>query len=180
MRHLDSFVARMARAERMKFDSGMVALVPDERSALKLAHHSPEAEPVDQLHVTIRYLGPSDMWSVPDQAKLIEAVADLGSMGAVPGTPWAIASLNPTTENACVAYIVGGLELTLAHDQINDKINSLDLTAEIPVPHSPWVPHITLGYGIKAESVSTAPTGVTISFDRIRIGFSETYRDILL
>lgn len=180
MRHLDSFVQRMARAERMRFDSGMIALVPDEQSAIKLAHHSPDATPADQLHVTLRYLGPTVEWSANDQAKLIEAMSDHSSMGAVPGTPWAVASLNPGTENACVAYIVGGLELTRAHDAIDDKVNSLDVTADVPVAHSPWVPHMTLGYGLKAESVNTAPTGTTITFDRLRIGFSEVYRDILL
>lgn len=180
MRHLSSLVARMARAERMRFDSGMVALVPDEQSALKLAHYSPDATPTDELHLTIRYLGPTVEWTVPDQAKLFEAMTDFGSTGAPSGTPWAVASLNPDTENACVAYIVGGLELTQVHDKVNNKINSLDLTTQMPIQHSPWVPHITLGYGLKPQSVSTAPTGTIITFDRLRISFSESYRDIIL
>lgn len=180
MRHLSDLVARMARAEKMRFDSGMVALVPDEQSALKLAHRSSGAILPENLHVTISYLGPTVGWTAPDQAKMIEAMMGMAGMGPVPGNPWAVAALNPTTENACVAYIVGGLELTRAYEAIMEKINSLDLTVDIPIPHSPWVPHMTLGYGLKPEAVNAAPTTTTITFDRIRIGFSEVYRDILL
>ncbi|MFI7527486.1 2'-5' RNA ligase family protein [Nocardia salmonicida] len=152
----------------------MVALVPAAEDAARLAVDG--GEPVEELHLTLAYLGEAAEWS-PEQADAVHtAVADLLA-GPVLGDVWGHASFNPnsTDKDPCAVYLAGADGLAELHAAIVGAAR--DTGGPVPEQHSPWVPHITAGYGLDVAALSeTGP----IRFDRLRVAFGGKARDIPL
>nr|WTA71327.1 2'-5' RNA ligase family protein [Micromonospora sp. NBC_00855] len=152
----------------------MVALVPAAEDAARLAVEG--GEPVEELHLTLAYLGEAADWT-PEQADAVHtAVADLLA-GPVLGEVWAHASFNPdsTDKDPCAVYLAGADGLAELHAAVVAAAG--ETGGPVPDQHSPWIPHITAGYGLDVSVLSeTGP----IRFDRLRVAFGGKARDIPL
>lgn len=157
-----------ADAEQAKSTGGMVALVPRADDAHKLV--LPGGEPIDDLHVTLAYLG-EDV-SDQDPGQLQAGVAHIASsFTVITARIMGHAQFNPDggddgTKDPCSVYLVSDSEqLPDLHSQI---IELAQHAVNLPVQHQPWIPHITAGYGLDPKQLSyTGP----ILFDRIQFAF---------
>jgi 2'-5' RNA ligase len=145
---------------------GMVALVPTAEDAERLA--LPGWEPADVLHVTLFFLGDTGDTHRDGYIDVGKATSTLIATPIV-GNLWASAAFNPTGEDPCAAYLVGGADLDRAHRQVIMEL--LDYGSEgLPEQHQPWIPHITIGYGLDpAKLQGFGP----VTFDRLRVAFGE-------
>lgn len=152
----------------------MVALVPAAEDAARLAVDG--GEPVEELHLTLAYLGQAAEWT-PQQADAVyTAVADLLA-GPVLGEVWAHASFNPNSadKEPCAVYLAGADGLAELHTAVVAAAE--ETGGPVPDQHSPWIPHITAGYGLDVGVLTeTGP----IRFDRLRVAFGGKARDIPL
>jgi 2'-5' RNA ligase len=182
MTYLDDFVDtyRRQRSEAAAHAGAMIALVPEASSAWRLA--VPGYEAPDVLHVTLMFLGKGDSWTEEQQLSLLGRAAEISQEiaedGPVTGSIWAAASVNPKGVDPCAAYLVGGHRLTSAH-RYTSRMLSPTTRPLVPSQHSPWVPHITIGYGLDAGQLNQA-TGAEVRFDRLRVAFSGAATDFSL
>lgn len=152
---------------------GMVTLVPAAEDAHRLAIAGYEA--VDELHVTLAYLGDAVDWSPEQRDDLTRAVTELADRPLI-GEVWGHAAFNPAGDEPCAVYLVKGDDLPDLHAAVWDVLENND-TPTVPTNHSPWTPHMTAGYGLSvAELAEVGP----IRFDRLRIAFGGQNRDIYL
>lgn len=150
---------------RQEHTGGMVALVPSAADASRLA--IPGWEPSSVLHVTLAFLGGE--WTLQEQERFVtigQSIAEQLS-GPVAGNVWAAASLNPTGPDPCAAYLVGGSGLAIARSWTSAGF----MGESIPEQHQPWVPHITIGYGL---AVGQLDQFGPVTFDRVRVAFGES------
>ena len=143
---------------------GMVALIPTEDDAHRLA--IPGWEPVEELHVTLAFLGGVDQ-PPAFQQRLLDIVAVCAKKtGLVVGDLWAACAFNPTGPTPCATYLVGGSSVEDVHSLLEDRMMGL----ELPQQHRPWVPHITIGYGLYAWRLGEFGP---VTFDRLRVAFED-------
>jgi 2'-5' RNA ligase len=167
----------------------MVALIPSEADAERLAVDG--GEPVDQLHITLMYLGTAA--DIPDEAKT-QIVSTLQQTAA--GWPalevdgFAVSIFNPPghssladgkDRDSCIVLGISGDRLADVHDVVNEAVRGFADGFALPEQHTPWVPHLTLTYtddvGRVAELVDRAGP---VTFDRIRVAFGGNNVDIPL
>src|SRR5690348_3424103 len=88
---------------------GMIAWVPRERDADKLKVIDPGAEPVEELHVTIAYLGDDVTNTSAEQAReWAQAVWTAASeLGPQTVKVFGHAVFNPDGDEPCAVYLVG-------------------------------------------------------------------------
>lgn len=152
---------KTSNAEQAKQTGGMLALYPSPDSVSKL--YVPGGEPRDDLHLTIAYFGEdvSELSSVHAQSMLDEEALWLGPVEA---RAFAHATFNPDAEigDPCAVYLIGNCpELVPFVSSIHDKAATWYPGSG---QHLPWIPHVTAGYGLRAEDLSyTGP----IVFDRL-------------
>lgn len=143
---------------------GMIAWVPRAQDADRLTVIDANAEPAEELHVTIAYLG-DDVTDVGAQqvrewAQAVWAVA--GEMGPQTVRVFGHAVFNPDGDEPCAVYLVGD------NDILTDvRAELADVTTQ--KQHSPYIPHITVGYGVPAGLLSY--TG-EIVLDRLRLAIA--------
>ena len=151
----------------------MIALVPAPEDAHRLAVTG--YEPVDELHVTLAFLGDADNWTPEQRDTLTRAVADLVD-GPLMGEVWGHAAFNPAGDEPCAVYLVKGDDFPDLHAAVWDVLDNND-TPTVPTNYSPWAPHMTAGYGLPvADLAEVGP----VRFDRLRIAFGGQNRDIPL
>lgn len=153
-------------AEQAKSTGGMLALTPRSDYAEQLA--VPGGEPPEDLHVTVIYFGEdvTDSPIGPDAiSHAVSGIADL--FGAISARVFGHALFNPTGDEPCAVYLIGGsrdanaTDLNDIHLQLQEVVAPLwDLSEQ----HSPWIPHITAGYGVDPGTLGY--TG-DIVFDRL-------------
>lgn len=153
---------------------GMVCLVPDAASARKLALSGAGAEPRDQLHLTLAYLG-DDVVSWPRRRAAQVVDAARRAIGRTPGIVRARAFAH-TTFNAdggpdgdrdpCAVYGIGdSTMLAPLHQHVIDALAAIDGIG-LPKQHEPWVPHVTATYkGTAADLSYLGP----VVFDRVAV-----------
>jgi len=164
-------------------NGAMVALVP---SALDLERLALEGgEPLDQLHLTLLYLGEADKIDEPTRQALIDAGRDtvLG-WDSVDAEAFAPALFNPTGDEPCAVMLCSGAELAEFYETIMADVTELiDLPDDM---HVPWQPHVTLRYLSSGEDPGLL--GMTpsewasrcgpVTFDRLRFAFGGEVTDI--
>lgn len=165
-------------AAAMSHDGAMVALVPAPDDAARLAVEG--YEPADVLHLTMFFLGDAaehDATSRDRVEAVVREVADTLSVRApLTGSAWASASFNPDRDPAAT-YLVGGDDVTDAHSLIVQSLHDTEFGDR--AQHTPWIPHVTIGYG-DLDPASLTEFG-DVTFDRIRVAFGEDdVRDIEL
>ena len=162
-------------------DAGaMVALVPSDADAQRLALAG--GEPVEQLHLTLVYLGDAVDINEAQRAELIDAGRDmvLGWDG-VAAEAFAPAIFNPTGPEPCVVLICSGAELAEFYETtMADVTEIVDLPDDL---HAPWIPHVSLAYVAPGADVNVPmqhainATG-PVTFDRLRFAFAGEITDI--
>lgn len=155
---------RTADAEQAKQSGGMIALWPDDKTKRNLV--VPGGEPADDLHLTLVYLGEdvSGLSSLGAQA----ALDDLAMWTErVEARAFAHATFNPDgLYDPCAVYLIGnapGLQ-----DLQGELSVEIGARYNIGEQHTPWIPHVTAGYGKTAADLTY--TGEVV-FDRIALSW---------
>lgn len=150
-----------ADAEQAKATGGMISLRLDAPSAEALVIEG--AEPVEDLHLTLAYLGQDVTdWSPHSAMILAAGIAELYAPLAC--AAFAHATFNPAGEEPCAVYLIGdSKELETLRADV-----ALAAYAEYNVTdaHAPFVAHVTAGYDLEAADLAyTGP----ITFDAIEV-----------
>ncbi len=172
-------------------NGAMIALVPSDADAKRLAIEG--GEPLDQLHLTLVYLGDADQIDPQTRADLINAGHDMvQGWHGVAGEAFAPALFNPTGLEPCAVLVCSGAELAEFYETaIADVTELVDLPDDM---HLPFCAHITLAYLAPEGDPGTASTfedlaahAVVIDgaarvgpvlFDRLRFAFGGEVIDI--
>ncbi|MDX2648516.1 phage minor head protein [Streptomyces sp. PA03-1a] len=180
--------ALQAAADGSHLNGAMIALIPSEEDAQRLALDGGEA--AEELHLTLYFLGQGADWSDESRTDLTEqvryAAADLG--GPVHARAFGAAHWNAGSDEPSWVWSVGDDRdrpsgaPTLGEARAAAGVALDDARGpEIPVQHSPWQPHVCAQYsddfGLLAALVERLGS---ITFDRIRVAFSGDHTDIPL
>lgn len=168
----------------------MVALLPAADHAERIAVDG--GEPVDQLHVTLMYLGQASELNTKARAAIVDTVRRATTdIPLVEGDGFNIGVFNPpgvsrsdgAQRDTCIVLGVGGQDLADTHSLVQGAV--LDLAAgmmlDLPQQHRPWVPHLTLEYTDDLAKVAAyADRAGPVVFDRIRVAYGGETTDIPL
>lgn len=149
---------------------GMVALIPRADDAEKLRVSG--GEKLDQLHLTLAYLGDDVTgWSADQRNHITAAALNAAQAAGAPVSARVVGPgmFNPDGFNGrtpCAVYLVGDSAMIA-------PMREVVRAAVIEQQHEPFLPHITAGYGIPVARLKyTGP----VVFDRLRVAFAgDTY-----
>lgn len=169
-------------AATVEHTGAMIALVPSPADAERLAVEG--GEPVDQLHLTLAYLGEADAIDADTRTAITEAVWTAAEAwgGTLTADGFSLSVFNPGDSNdrdTCVVVGVSGDTIETAH---TDIATALDGVFEAPEQHQPFAAHVTLAYTddlSMVEELAESRVG-EITFDRLRIAFAGEHTDIML
>lgn len=170
----------------------MVALMPSAEDAARLAAYASEAE--DQLHLTLFYLGEAADWPEDAQAEVIRAMGTAAEwLQPVNAKAFGVALWNPDGDNPCWVWNIGddadhtwdsGQRLRDVHLEVQysleDRGGESPDMPQMPDQHTPWAPHMAIGYGDIGDVGDFASACGPIVFDRLRVGFGGQYTDFPL
>lgn len=159
----------------------MVALIPAAEHAGRLAVDG--GEPVDQLHVTLAYLGEAAALEHARAAITDQITAAAAGMAPVEASGFAVSLFNPDGEEPCIVLGLSGSGLDPVHDAVHTALGEAAAAApfEMPEQHSPWIPHLTLIYtGDHDQAAALVDRTGPVVFDRIRVAFAGENTDIPL
>jgi 2'-5' RNA ligase len=157
---------------------GMIALIPAEAARLSV----PGGDPTAQIHLTLAFLGEK----VTDWApELGDAVKGLGAKIAADFAPIQARIMGHAVWNMdkgpggdmepCAVYQVAGSPVL---DEIRelacDGARSVIGSALFPKQHTPFLPHITAGYGIDTSAMKISGP---IVLDKIRVALGNEVTD---
>lgn len=167
------------------FTTGMIALVPTEADAARLALDEDDGEPANELHVTLCFLG--DAADYPQQQRdalvdSLESMVDDRGLGTVQGIAFGVNYWNPASDDPAWVLAVGdppeGGSLVEAYGLVYEVIYETGMI--VPEQHKPWVPHVTIAYGTEPILEEMEARLGPITFDRIRVAFGDQYHDVVL
>lgn len=181
---------RTAAADGSHLMGAMIALLPTEDDAARLAVDG--GEDADELHLTLYFLGDDGVvWTEDQRNELIDlvssAVADLP--GPFTARAFGVNHWNPDSDNPSWVWAVGDDRdrpedaPTLEHVRqlVTSALEDTHDRPDIPVQHSPWVPHVCAQYGDDADVLPALLDRIGgIRFDRIRLAFAGDHTDIAL
>lgn len=164
----------------------MVALRMTDDDAARLAVDG--GEPVEELHLTLLYLGEADAIDAASRQAIIDACtalaaewqASAGGSLELAGNGFAVSLFNAADEDKQTAVVLGveGEQMTAAHSQVVDAVKGV---FGYPAQHEPWVAHVTLAYSDEPGMVDALTDRAgTVTFDRLRIAFGGSVHDIPL
>jgi 2'-5' RNA ligase len=151
-----------ASAEQSKKTGAMVALYPRQQDLEQLVVDDPKAEPIDDLHMTVIFLG-EDV-SGQDPTELITQLDYVANnYSPIECKAFAHALFNPKGDEPCAVYLIGD------NIDIVDFYQDMKKFVEDRYPgskeqHPVYTPHITAGYGVPIDKLTF--TG-EITLDRI-------------
>lgn len=166
-----------ASANQAAHTGAMIALVPSLADLERLAVGG--GEPLEELHLTLAYLGEADAIDDEMRAKIIAATTQYFNEPITTETFYSTA-FNPTNPDMETALVLGvkGENLVGPRDNVMSAVRGL---YSMPDNHSPWLPHVTLEY---CDDVSRATKHVDklgpITFDTLRFAFGGEVTDIPL
>ncbi|QPL14044.1 capsid maturation protease and MuF-like fusion protein [Streptomyces phage TurkishDelight] len=179
-----------AAADGSHLMGGMIALIPTAEDAARLAIEG--GEDVDELHLTLYFLGDNGAdWTEDQRNELAEGVrarvSELG--GNVTGRAFGANHWNAGSDSPSWVWAVGddrdqepdAPSLVRAHALATAALEDTHERPELPVQHSPWVPHVCAAYSddpglLEALEERLGP----ITFDRLRLAFGGEHIDIPL
>ena len=163
---------RSADAEQAKATGGMVALMPRQQDAEMLA--VPGGEPVEELHMTVIYLGQDVQGQDPTEL-INELHYVAGNFQPIEANVFGQAVFNASGEDPCKVYLVGGSpDITGLFRILKDFVGQRYPGAA--EQHDPFVPHVTAAYGTDLEISYEGP----VLFDRIGLRWPGADQDFIL
>lgn len=160
---------------------GMIALVPSEADAARLALDG--GDPVDQLHLTMAYLGDATDYDDDQRAAIVAAVS--GVLAApVNADAFSVNVFNPGSaepdRETAIVLGISGADLDAAHTAVVDALESV-VPGATAAQHAPWVAHVTLTYSDDVSVVADLVDRVgPVTFDRLRFAFAGVHTDVPL
>ena len=161
------------------YTGGMLALIPDNPAELVV----PGGDPVDQIHLTLLYLGDDvTSWPAGQAAHLKELITASGpGLDPVAARVMGHAVLNPdgyADRESCAVYLIGD---TPDLDPLRKWATWVMATGEdypdLPDQHTPVLWHVTAGYGIGIDALSyTGP----VRFTTLRLALGGDVLDVPL
>jgi len=177
MNRIDEYDDDQVVTAAAEVDTGaMIALLPSVADAAIMELTGAYAEPADQLHVTLLYLGEAASWSAEYRRLLTDVVAEIvANYVMIETSTFSVNVFNPTDDEFDTAVVLGvrGTDLLVAlHKAISTNITDV-FDDEVPEQHNPWVPHITLAYTDEvAEVMLDAMEKLgPVTFDRVGVFF---------
>ncbi|WP_199570538.1 phage minor head protein [Streptomyces murinus] len=169
----------------------MIALIPSEEDAERLALNAVGAEPAHELHLTLFYLGEGADWDEEQRADLIAGirsrVSDIGEPLAA--RAFGAAHWNTDGDDPCWVWSVGddrdrpqdAPRLETARWAATYALEDMHRQPDLPAQHSPWQAHVCAAY-TSSPSLLTAMNQRLgpIRFDRLRVAFAGEHTDIPL
>ena len=153
---------KYADVETSKRTGGMIALYPRQHDLEQLVVDDPKGEPIDDLHMTVIFLG-EDVRD-QDPTELISQLDYVSqNYGPIDAQAFAHALFNPKGDEPCAVYLIGD------NIDIVDLYQDLKRFVEDKYPgskdqHPVYTPHVTAGYGLPIDKLTfTGP----ITLDRI-------------
>jgi len=154
----------------------MVALVPSAADAARLVADG--GEPIDQLHMTLMYLGDADLYSENARESIRERMMSHPFTGPITADAFAVNVFNPgdaTDRDPCVVMGLSGGELSHVHGFARQALD-YELEHMAPPQHEPWIPHVTLAYTDDMTRVSEFADRVgPVTFDNILVAFGDDH-----
>lgn len=160
----------------------MIALVPSAPDLERLVVEG--GEPLDQLHLTLLYLGDAVELDQSTRDELVAWAREaVGPWDSIEGDAFAPALFNPTGEEPCVVMLCSGYDLAEFHETVVADVSEF---VSLPDQHAPWIPHMTAIYlnsedeglfTVKSLAALATRTGA-ITFDRLRLAFGGEVIDI--
>lgn len=137
-------ITGQAQAEDAHDGDGMIALVPRIEDAQRFA--VPGEEPPEALHVTLQYFGEEQLATLAPN-RLVNVCRQLAvTIPPIQANVFGHATLNPGP-GMCAVYVVG----TPNETSIEDLHNTISRAIPSDEQHSPFLSHMTAGYGIDAS-----------------------------
>lgn len=178
-----------ADAAGSHLSGGMVALIPTEEDAARLAIEGGEA--AGELHLTLRYLGDGAVFDETTRQQITDSVATwIRSLPPVTANIFGAAHWNGGGDDPSWVWSVGDAAPTDdPHPPSLVKYHAMAATAAedaagetgLPEPHSPWVAHVCGAY---SEDPALLPEMESrlgpVTFDRVRVVFGSESTDIPL
>lgn len=178
-----------AAADGSHLQGAMIALMPTVEDAERLAIEG--GEDVEQLHLTLYFLGDDGaQWTEDQRNELIagvRAVAASQFPGPLTARAFGANHWNAGSDSPSWVWAVGddreadGPGLEDVHREVTYALEDTHNHPDLPVQHSPWVPHICAAYSDDLDLISALKERLgPIVFDRIRLAFAEDHTDVPL
>lgn len=174
-----------AAADGSHLSGAMIALMPTMEDAQRLAIEG--GEDVDQLHLTLRYLGKGADFDETARAAIVDSVRMLAEgMPPITSKVFGAAHWNGNGDEPSWVWSVGddpeyGPSLDVAHGMAEEALLMAPMDVELPAPHTPWVAHVCAAYSAELDLITALEERLgPITFDRVRVAFAGNYTDIPL
>lgn len=179
-----------AAADGSHLQGGMIALIPTEEDAERLAIEG--GEDAGELHLTLYFLGDNGgAWTSDQRRELADGVRarfrDLG--GPITGVAFGANHWNAHSDSPSWVWAVGSDRdapddaptLVQAHALVTSALEDTHERPELPRQHSPWVPHVCAAYSDDPALLAALEERLgPITFDRVRLAFGGDHIDIPL
>lgn len=170
----------------------MIALMPTAEDAERLTLDGDGAEPTNELHLTLWFLGDAAPWTDDQRNELIGLIRARAATlpGPIRTHAFGVNHWNPGSEDPAWVWAVGddrdaADDAATLHEARNvlavDALESTHERPETPHQHSPWVAHVTGVYTTETWPLEAMAERLgPITFDRVRIAFAGDHTDIPL
>jgi 2'-5' RNA ligase len=169
----------------------MIALVPSNADLARLAIDEDYAEPTEELHLTLYYLGDAADVDTATREGMINAVTSMIANRNVPvvaGRAFGVAHWNPDGDDPAWVLNVGDApndepdaeSLAQLRGTISEALADGGVDFDMPEQHSPWQPHICLAYSADDRSEELRRRLGDVIFDRVRLAFGGEVTDVPL
>ena len=169
----------------------MIALVPTDADLARLAIDEDAAEPAEELHLTLYYLGDAVDIDEVTREGMINAVTGMIESRSVPvvtGHAFGVAHWNPDGDDPAWVLNVGDApndepdseSLAVVRNTVSEALADGMITLDMPPQHTPWQPHICLAYAADDWSEELRRRLGDVVFDRVRLAFGGEVTDVPL
>ncbi|MFD3848176.1 phage minor head protein [Streptomyces microflavus] len=167
----------------------MIALIPTEADQQRLALDGIGAEPADELHLTLFFLGDGADWDEEQRGDLIASVrAQLSEFSQdVSGRLFGSNHWNADADEPAWVWSVGddrekgGPSLESVRYAMTWALEAMHSQPDLPAQHTPWAGHVTAAYSAAHWPLVEMDARLgPITFDRVRIAFAGVRTDIPL
>lgn len=164
------------------FDGAMIALVPSQADLERLVVAG--GEPLDQLHLTLVFLGDAVEFDAATRTYLVDWANEMvtGWPSPIEGDADSYTWFDPTGDDRCLVMQLNGGDLAEFHETVLADVTEM---VSLPDQHVPWRPHVTLIY-TDDDGLLYSDTFVEvglerlgpITFDRLRLAFGDEVIDV--